>query len=171
VTVLPTDSILPQFVDDITEYISRGISQERFQNRIKQYQVTNVTTPNFSFKKETIPDGILVKTFPVLDFSGFTFSILFQEDINGTIVDFIEWCKMRIVNEDGIYYHPDVSRIGDIMVEIINGFNEPVSRYVYKNAYFLEATPITFDYTNSTTLPISITFGADNVETSIRGRI
>jgi hypothetical protein len=160
VTIFPKDTSESRFEQQLQDLGAEGATAT-FCPKIEQYQVQNITIPNFEFKKEHQPNGVLIKSYPVLDFTGFTFPILFTEDRFGTIERFIHWCQKRIIHSSGQYYHPDVSRIGDIWVEIINWKNEPIVRYVLQGAYFLSQTPITLDYTNSVAMPISITFGAD----------
>ena len=43
-------------------------------------------------------------------------------------------------------------------------FDVTIIRYVFKNAYFLRSTPVTFDYSQAAAQTWSITFGADKVD-------
>lgn len=160
VTIEPSDTLLPKFSEQVNELKAEGAGANDCP-KIEQYQVLNITIPTFEFQKEHEPDGILVKSYPVMKFEGFSFPILFQEDRYGTISRFVNWCQKRIIHSSGQYYHPEVSKIGNISIEIIGWDNKPIMRYVMERAYFLGQTPVTLDYSNGVPLPISITFGAD----------
>jgi hypothetical protein len=162
VSIIAKDIVPEKYTSQFAELKKQG-GDALSCPKIDQYLVSNITLPTFEFEKEYQPNGILVKSYPVLKFEGFSFPILFQEDEFGTISRFINWCQKRIIHKSGQYYHPDISRIGDIVIEVIGWDNNPTMIYKLQKAYFLGATPITFDYSNATNLPISINFGADQM--------
>jgi len=131
---------------------------------IEQYDVVNVTVPNWSFEKETVPQGVFKQTFPVLRHEGFELAILFEDDAYGTMSRFVRWCQARIMDENGLYYPKSISRIGTIVLEAYNDQNEVIYYYSFTDCYFLRATPLTFDYSQPAGQKFSITFGSDQNE-------
>jgi hypothetical protein len=138
---------------------------------IEQYQVVNISIPNFEFKKEIVNEGIFPRSFPVFEHSGFEFSILFEDDAYGTIPKFVNWCQRRIIDDNGIYYPFFLSKVGNILFEAFNEQDILIYSYDFRDSYFLRATPITFDYTSTVGQKISITFGCDDVLFSINKNI
>lgn len=164
VSIFPKDNLDAKFINQVSILNSENAGAKDCP-KIEQYQVLNITVPTFEFQKEQQPEGILTKSYPVMKFEGFVFPILFQEDIYGTISRFISWCQRRTISTTGEYYHPDVTRLGNIVVELINWDNQPIVRYTLEGVYFLGATAVTLDYTNGGPLPVSINFGADYLKT------
>lgn len=127
--------------------------------------VQNITLPTWNFKKEVVPSGIISYSFPVLEVEGFEFTVLYSgETHNATVQKFVNWCQRKIIDEKGFYRIKDESVIGDVIVQLINRKGDPSCEYVYRNVYYLRQTEITMDYAQDGTLPISVTFGCDNLK-------
>jgi len=128
---------------------------------IREFMVVNITVPNYDFKKEVLMEGIFPFTFPVFGHEGFEIAVMFEDDNKGTMSRFVDWAQKRIIDENGIHFPAILNRIGSLVFEALDEFDQPTYRYVYKDAYFLRATPLTFDYSQTAAQKWSITFGAD----------
>lgn len=126
--------------------------------KIESHHVVNIVVPNFEFKREQ--NGW--NSFPSFDFQGFEFSIMFEEDQNGTIAKFINWCIRRTADDAGYHFPTSINRIGSIMIEALTDHDVPIYAYEFRNCYFLRNTPLTYDYTSNTAQKISVTFGAED---------
>lgn len=155
------------FSEDIKELNESGLGWKDMPP-IKAYEVINVSIPGYGYEKETVPNGLIVRSFPVLSFKGFELSIMFEENDSGTIAQFANYCQRRIISPAGYYYHPDATSLGTFMIEVLDMNNVAKVTYIFRDVYYMQTTPIVFDYNNATALPISMTFGADSVEMKVK---
>lgn len=128
---------------------------------ILNYHVLDVTIPNWEFKKETLKVGPFVNTFPVLNFEGFEFSITFEEDTQGTITRFIDWCQRRIMDTDGLYFNPGLTKIRSIMIETLDDQGDVNFITTFQDCYFLKASELKHDYGSNESVKYEITFNSD----------
>lgn len=127
--------------------------------------VQNITLPTWKFKKEVVNDGIISYSIPVLDTEGHEFTVLYSGETYSALVQkFVNWCQRKIIDNNGFYRIKSESVIGDVLVQLVNIRGEPSCEYIYTNVYFLSQTEITLDYSQEGVLPISITFGCDNIK-------
>lgn len=128
---------------------------------IKGFHVLDVSVPNWEFKKETLKVGPFVHTFPVMDSDGFEFSITFEEDTEGTVSKFVDWCQRRIMYRDGLYFNPVYSKIQSIMIETYRDNGEYNYLTTFRNCYFLKSSEVKQDYSSNDSLKIEIIFASD----------
>lgn len=128
---------------------------------IQGYHVVNVSVPNWEFKKETLKLGPYVSTFPVMDFDGFEFSITFEEDTEGTINKFIDWCQRRIMDRNGFYFPPGLTKIRSIIIESYRDNGEINTQVSFNNCFFLKAANVSHDYKDNDSVKIEVTFASD----------
>lgn len=155
-------TIEPKILGTITD------RQQKFLNAMQRrsgempvvqgHHVINVTAPTWEFKKNQ--SGWY--SFPALEFQGFEFAIMFEEDRYGTIGKFVNWCQRRLVDDSGYHFPSHLNRIGRIVIEVFTDQDIPIYAHEYRNCYFLRATPITYDYTSTVAQKISITFGSED---------
>ena len=162
-----TGKIPKPFQDDLDELNSAGLGWKDMPP-IKGYEVVNVSIPSYGYEKEIINNGLIVRSFPVLSFKGFELSIMFEENDSGTITQFSNYCQRRIISPGGYYYHPDATSLGTFQIEVFDLNNNPTITYIFRNVYYMQTTPIVFDYNNGSALPISMTFGADSLEMKVK---
>jgi len=126
--------------------------------KIEGHHIVNITAPTWEFKKES--SGWT--SFPAFEFQGFEFSIMFEEDMYGTIGKFINWCQRKTVDDAGYHFPTHLNRIGQIIVEVFSEQDVPIYAHRYTNCYFLRATPINYDYASAIGQKMSITFGSED---------
>lgn len=131
---------------------------------IKQYHVTNITVPRYTFTQELINEGVFKRSFPVFEHKPFEVSVLFDEDHEGTIGRFINWSQRRLFDENGVYYSNRINRIGTLLVEILDDQDNVIYNYRFNDIYYVNSQPITYDYSQSVAMKYSINFGCDFVE-------
>ena len=133
---------------------------------IAPYHFVDVNIPNYKFEKKTIMYGQVPRSFPVLDMQGaMEVSCLFEEDENGTIAYFINWCTRNNIDNKGYHRFPGKeNRIGDLIIEIQDKMGLPVVYYVCKNLFFLESDDVKYDYASNDSQKYRITFGTDIIE-------
>ncbi len=131
---------------------------------IESYHVQRVTVPQHTFKKEVMMYGPAPRTFPVYSSEGLFVRIEFEEDANGTIQNFIHWCQERVMDQDGLYRSPGLSKIDRITVDIMDASGDVVMIYRFFDCYLQDAIPITYDYSANNSILHTITFGVDFFE-------
>jgi len=129
--------------------------------KIEDWHIRNVTIPNYDFQKEVEKYGSIPRSFPKLSFDGFEVRIELEEDEKGTIAYFINWLQRRILNRNGIYNPPDSNRIDVITVQIKDNAGQKVVNYYFRDAYFLKADDVQYDYATNDALRYILTFGVD----------
>jgi hypothetical protein len=128
---------------------------------IQHWHVRNITLPQYSFSKEVVRFGPLVKAYPVMDFNGLDIDVEFEEDENGTIAYFINYLQRKIIRQDGTYRSQKDNRIDNLVVLTEDDFGIPINLFWYKNVFFQNASAPTFDYSSNDSIKYMITFGAD----------
>lgn len=129
--------------------------------QIRNFDVTNISLPTYSFKKEIQKFGNFPKSFPVLDHDGFEITILFEETADHRVGRFVNWLQRKIMQSDGIYNPPDRSKFDRMIVRILNDFDQVVAEYVFPNVYFLRLQNVIYDYSTNEITRYEITFGGD----------
>ena len=128
--------------------------------KIEPWHVINVSIPDYSFKKEALSyGGSIQRPFPVLDTTGFDLRIEMVEDGNGTVRQFIEWLKRRVMTQDGIYRGADIPKLSPgLLVESFDMQGIPIVRYIFSDLFFLKADPISFDYNEGSKIQYLLNF-------------
>ena len=126
--------------------------------KVEPHHIINVTAPTWEFKRENSGWS----SFPAFEFQGHEFSIMFEEDRHGTIGKFVNWNQRRIVDDAGYHFPTHLNRIGRIIIEVFSDQDVPIYAHEYRNCYFLRSTPITYDYSSTTSQKISINFGSED---------
>ena len=132
---------------------------------IMPYHFTSVSIPTYNFKLEKVYYGVIPRSFPLLDFEGFTVNVTFEEDENGTIAYFINWMQKCIIDSNGYYKAPLANRIGNLVVEVQDRLGLPVVYYIFKNVYYQSSDSITYDYGSNEAIKYNVVFGVDTMET------
>ena len=151
---------------------------------ITHWHTRSVTIPQYTFSKEVVKYGPIAKSFPVMELNGLDIAITFEEDEFGTIAYFINWLQRKIIRNDGTYRSQKDNRVDNLMILTEDDSGIPINLFWYKNVYFQNASPATFDYGGNESIKYDITFGADylqflpikalakaNIKTEIMGKI
>jgi len=133
---------------------------------IENWHTRNFVLPNLNFQREIFPRGNFTKSFPSMKYEGFTFTVTLEDDSVGTIPNFVNWCQRRTVDESGFHMFESLNRIGNLRLDALDEFNEVIYKFVFEEAYYIEATPVSFDYSQSTQTLWTITFASDFVKFS-----
>lgn len=129
---------------------------------IELYHVRNVTLPNNIFIKNSMQYGIAPKTFTTYNSEqGLDLRMELEEDKNGTIRKFVQWCEERKMSPSGVHRNPDLIKIDRITVNILDDLNDINIIYRFKNVDFLSADPIAVDYASSDSVKYIMTFVVD----------
>jgi hypothetical protein len=133
---------------------------------IAPYHFLGIDLPSYKFNKETVMYGQVPRSYPVLDMSGsMEVSCLFEEDENGTIGYFVNWCQRNNIDNKGYYRSPGKqNRIGDLIIEIQDKMGLPVMYYVCKNLFYLSADDLKYDYASNDSVKMRVTFATDIIE-------
>jgi hypothetical protein len=94
---------------------------------------------------------------------GFNIKITLEEDAYGTIARLVYCLQRRIINPDGLYYNPDLTRISNITIDVMDEADKYIMKYTFHHCYFLNAEEITYDYGADGSVSTAITFNADFV--------
>lgn len=132
---------------------------------ILPYHFLSISIPTYNFKLEKVYYGVIPRTFPTLDFEGFTVNVTFEEDELGTIAYFINWMQKCIIDKNGYYKPILTNRIGNLVVEVQDKNALPVVYYIFKNVYYQSSDAITYDYSSNDTIKYNVVFGVDTMET------
>lgn len=131
---------------------------------IKSSHVINISLPDHGFGKKSLVYGsAMARSFPILDETSFDFRIEMVEDEKATVRQFIEWLKSRAITKDGVYRGADVSKIDSIIVELFDGEGIPVTRYLFRQSFFLKADPISFDYNEGGKIQYLLNFNCNDI--------
>ena len=134
---------------------------------IAPYLFLAIDLPTYKFRPETVMYGQVPRSFPILDMNGsMEVACTFEEDENGTIGYFVNWCTRNNIDNEGYYRFPGKqNRIGDLVIEIQDKLGLPVLYYVCKNLFFLQADNLKYDYRSNDSVQTIVTFGTDIIET------
>lgn len=156
--ILPSYSFFVDIIDS-SIYVDGGINLfPKFQH----FHVLNVNLPiAYDIKKETQKYGMMVRSFPFIDYDGLEFSIQFEEDQVGTITNFIQWLQRRMVTEDGLCQPPVNIRLKRFVITVENQFGVPVIMVFFNNVYFLRASTMNLNYAENGSVKYDVTFNAD----------
>ncbi len=155
-TILPTFAFEGSFTD--------GTHKNGF-SEIKPYHIRSVSYEQHTFKQEGQYHGPgILKTFPVLDrgeAGAYKLTIVFEEDRTGTIINFIEYLKAKIINPDGIYNL--ISNIKDLSFEL-KIQSTPPRTLIFKEVYFLTAETNESSYESVDMKTYTVNLAYDNYE-------
>lgn len=152
-------TILPsyKFVGEFTQGVEDGI--------IKDYHIKSVSFEQHTFKHEGQYHGPgILKTFPVMDRSesgAYKLTIVLEEDESGTVFNFIEYLKEKIITAKGIY-----NKIDDIknLIFKLTIMTNPERIITFKNVYFQSADASTFSYDSSDIRTYTLNLVYENYE-------
>jgi len=139
-------------------------------NTILPYHIIKCTLPmNNGWKVEQIKLGPYAYGVPVMDFNGYNINITLEEDDQGTIAYLIENLQELIMDNDNPFYNGNYAsqtqnRISSINVDIYDDFGDRVLGVSYKDAFYVDSTPIQLDYDSKDTLRYDITFHSSFIE-------
>jgi hypothetical protein len=128
---------------------------------IQDFHVVDVNIPFYEFKKEVQYYGPFPRPMTVLASDGLELEITFEEDEEGTITKFVNWCQRRIINEEGYYTPPGLNYIDNILVEILDDRDDEVIRFNFKKCKFLHASPLKFSYETEESIKIQMIFSCE----------
>ena len=131
------------------------------QPPIENWHIRNFVLPNFNFTKEQFPAGTFVKSFPSLNYEGFDFTITIEEDNIGSVARFAHWCQRRIVDDRGFHLPQILNKIGNMRLDILDELNQTICRFNFEDSFYLEAAPVSYDYSQSTQTLWTFTFHSD----------
>jgi hypothetical protein len=80
----------------------------------------------------------------------YTFSLDFEEDAHGTVLNWIMKAMKKITPTGGITMPRSVQVIGDFSVVILNDQYNTLTEVIYRNVILKSASDLAFDYTNET---------------------
>ena len=168
-TIQKTDKFLVRIVNDTLADAIVGLTDRQVKHlnamnartlelpKIEPHHIVNISSPTWEFKRENSGWS----SFPSFDFQGFELALMMEEDQKGTIGKFVNWCQRRIVDDAGYHFPPFLNRFSSIYIDVFDDQDNPIYRHEYKNAYFLRASVISYDYTSTMAQKISITFGSE----------
>jgi hypothetical protein len=133
---------------------------------IQPYHIIDVNIPTYKFKRMNQMYGQVPRSFPLLEFEGFNFSITLEEDERGTVEYFINWLQRRIISSEGYYNAPELAKIPAFVLEVQDKTGVPVVYYMFHDIYYLEAGDVQYSYTSNESIRRSITFGCDRLNTT-----
>jgi hypothetical protein len=132
---------------------------------ITPYHIRSVSYEQHTFKQEGQYHGPgILKTFPVLDrgeAGAYKLTVVFEEDREGTIINFIEYLKSKIINEEGIYNSIKSIKNLSFQLEI---HSTPSRTLWFREMYFLTAETNDSSYDNSDMKIYTVNFAYDNYE-------
>lgn len=132
---------------------------------IQPFHILDVDIPTYHFQKEVMMYGQVPRSFPVLDFKSFNFSVTLEEDEQGTVEYFINWNQRNIIDNEGYYNAPNKMKLKAFVVEIQDKTGKPVIYYTFHDIYYLEADNVHYTYTGNESIKRSVTFGCDRIST------
>jgi len=132
---------------------------------IQPFHLLDVSIPTYEFDKVTMKYGQVPRSFPVLDFKGFTFEITLEEDESGTVEYFINWNQRNIIDEEGYYNPPNKVKLKAFVVEVQDKTGVPVIYYMFHDIFYLGANTANYTYTGNESIKRSINFGCDRIST------
>ena len=83
--------------------------------------VKSINIPEFSFGKEGVKYGPTQKSTPTMNFDGYEIQLELEEDDKGTVKQFIEHCKSRNINADGIFWPTNFAELPTLKVRVLDG--------------------------------------------------
>jgi len=132
---------------------------------IQPFHILDVTIPTYKFERVNMMYGQVPRSFPVIKFEGFEFTVNLEEDEKGTVEYFINWNQRNIIDDKGYYNAPDLVKIPAFVLEVQDKMGIPVVYYTFHDIYFLQASEPTYSYTSNESIKRSITFGCDRMST------
>lgn len=155
-------TILPTFTFE-GNFLENG-SPANFK-AIMPWHIRSVSYEQHTFKQEGQYHGPgILKTFPVLDrgeAGAYKLIIVFEEDREGTIINFIEYLKSKIINSDGIYN--SLASIKNLSFEL-KIQSTPPRTLTFNEVYFLTAETNESSYESVDMKTYTINFAYDNYE-------
>lgn len=132
---------------------------------LQSFHILDVTIPTYEFEKVVMMYGQVPRSFPVLKFEGFTFSVNLEEDEKGNVEYFINWMQRNIIDSRGYYNAPNKVKLKAFVVEVQDKTGIPVVYYTFHDIYYLQASEASYSYTSNDSIKRSITFGCDRMST------
>ena len=106
--------------------------------QMTSFMALSVDIPNYSFEKQQIKFGDVIRTFPTLNHEGFVFSMRLVEDDSGRVKRMIDFLTSSIVDEDGYYNHLSDATFESINVDIFRPDGHNIWKVKFLNSYFLK---------------------------------
>lgn len=132
---------------------------------INEFQVKSVSLPHFNFKKEISKiGGVFPQIFPTLDSDGLELRLEIEEDNSGKVSSLILDMQNRVIDRNGYYQFPDNSKIGDILIQVVDNTGDNVVDYIAKNCFFLKSEDIKYTYAEQYAITYMLSFGFDFYE-------
>lgn len=132
---------------------------------IQPFHILDVTIPTYQFERVNMMYGQVPRSFPVLKFEGFEFTVNLEEDEQGTVEYFINWLQRRVIDNKGYYNAPEKVKIPAFVLEVQDKMGIPNVYYTFHDIYFLQASEANYSYTGNESIKRSITFGCDRMST------
>lgn len=120
-------------------------------SQIEPWHIRSVTFEQHTFKHEGQYHGPgILNTFPVLDRAengAYKLTIVMEEDEKGTIFEFIEYLKQKIIKSNGVYN--SISEMKDLTFQITLHTMPYKRRILFENVYFQSAEGSESSYSSS----------------------
>jgi hypothetical protein len=132
---------------------------------IKPYHIRSVKFDQHAFKGEGQYHGPGIPySWPVLDKSEgpYNLNISFEEDRDGTILKFIEYCKQLIIKPNGVYQPLSIIKGSLEFKLIIDTIKQITVRF--PGIYFLSSGTSDFSYAGDDMKVYEVVFGYDSYE-------
>lgn len=155
-TILPTFTFEGYFLEEGNDKPFKAITH---------YHIRSVSYEQHTFKQEGQYHGPgILKTFPVLDrgeSGAYRLTIVFEEDREGTIINFIEYLKSKIIQPNGIYN--SLASIKNLSFWLILD-STPKRVLQFQEMYFLTAETNDSSYESADMKTYTVNFAYDNYE-------
>lgn len=130
---------------------------------VKPYHVVDVEIPTNKFQRESVNYGVTQYSYPVLaKEQPLDLKITFEEDRRGVIAGMIHEMQNRICT-NGLHYSPHSMRLGHIRVTLYDDQKMRLSRWTYRDVFFLGYDNVSLSYDSNESVKYSVTFGSDVV--------
>ena len=155
------------------EFNYLGYSMRYFEGypQIQPWHVKKVSFPIANrFAPNVIKIGPFPYCYPTLNSDGYDFDVTFEEDEDGTVINFIQFLQQLIFfakdGEDnaGNYRSQKYNRLSSIIINIYDDVGDIVRKVIFNNCFFLNASALDLDYDGNGAVQYTVTFHSDLME-------
>lgn len=138
--------------------------------------VKSINIPEFTFSKEGVKYGPTQKSTPTMSFDGYEIQLELEEDDKGTVKQFIEHCKSRNVNADGIFWPTNFAELPSLKVRVLDGsvtgtdLSRAILEVEFSDLIFLSSSEASFNYSEASAISYTVTFSTANMQTTYISR-
>lgn len=144
---------------------------------LRPWHILKIDFPtSYGWKAEVMKIGPYSYSWPVMNHDGFDISITFEEDDISTIGYLIHYLQYKIIGDignpmnptgdkaNGNYNSQSKNRIKFININIYDDMGNVVRNVIFKDIFFVGATPISLDYDGSDSIKYTVSFHCDLME-------